>query len=138
MIMRKPKLRGHGFRPSQTYSPKEIADRLGSAETTVREWIRDGRLPAMTNGNPHLVLGCDVTAFIAGLRSQRPRLAVDEFRCMRCRGPRKAKGGLADFRVSAGQLGVLTAQCEDCGGPMSKGVAVRDLPKLRTIFDMGR
>jgi excisionase family DNA binding protein len=48
--MRKPKICGYGFRPSQTYSPKEIADRLGNAETTVREWIRDGKLPAMTNG----------------------------------------------------------------------------------------
>lgn len=27
---------------------------MGVAETTVRAWIRDGKLPAMTNGNPHL------------------------------------------------------------------------------------
>lgn len=135
--MRKPKLCGYGFRPSQTYSPKEIADRLGNAEATVREWIRDGKLPAMTNGNPHLVLGCDITAFFVEQRLKVPRLAVDEFRCMHCRGPRKAMGGLADFCVASGQLGTLTALCDVCGGSMSKGVAVRDLPRLRAIFDIG-
>lgn len=137
--MRKPKLRGYGFRPSQTYSPKEIADRLGNAETTVREWIRDGKLPAMTNGNPHLVLGCDITAFIAEIRGKRkPRLGVDEFRCMRCRDSRKALGGMADFSTKSDQVGTLAALCEVCGGPMSKGVAVRDLPRLSAIFDIGR
>lgn len=135
--MRKPKLCGYGFRPSQTYSPKEIAERLGNAETTVREWIRDGKLPAMTNGNPHLVLGCDLTAFFVELRGKRPHLDIDEFRCMHCRSPRKALGGLADFGVVSGQLGTLTALCDVCGGSMSKGVAVRDLPHLRAIFDIG-
>lgn len=54
--MRKPKLCGYGLRPSQTYSPKEIADRLGNAESTVREWIRDGKLPAMTSGKPDIFI----------------------------------------------------------------------------------
>jgi len=134
--MRKQKLFGYEFRPSQTYSPKEIAEKLGNAETTVREWIRDGKLPAMTNGNPHLVLGCDITAFFAEQKLKAPRHAVDEFPCMHCRGPRKALGGLADFRAGPGHLGTLTALCEVCGGSMSKGVAVRDLPHLRAIFDI--
>ncbi len=90
--MRKPKLRGYGFRPSQTYSPKEIADRLGNAETTVREWIRDGKLPAVTNGNPHLVLGCDITAFFSDQRLKAPKLAVDEFPLHALPRPQKGLG----------------------------------------------
>ena len=62
-MVRRPKLRGHGLRPAQSYSPQEIAKAAGIAETTVRAWIRDGKLPAMTNGNPHLVLGSDIQAF---------------------------------------------------------------------------
>lgn len=135
-MVRKLKLRGNGFRPSQTYSPKEIADKLGNSETTVREWIRAGKLPAMTEGNPHLVIGCDITAFLLSLRNKRPRLAPDEFKCMHCREPRKAYGSMADFTAATGQLGVLKALCEVCGGAMSKGVAVRNLPKLNTIFDL--
>lgn len=134
--MRKPKLRGYGFRPSQTYSLKQIADKLGKAETTVREWINDGKLPAMTNGNPHLVLGCDITTYFAEQRLKAPRLSIDEFRCMRCRNARKALGGMADFSAKTDQVGTLTALCELCGGSMSKGVALRDLPRLRAIFDI--
>lgn len=135
-MARKFKLRGYGFRPSQSYSPREIADRLGNAETTVREWIRDEKLPAMTSGNPHLVLGCDITAYLAERRNKKPSLAADEFRCMYCRTSRKALGEMADFTVGADHLGVLKALCEVCGGTMRKGVARRDLPHLRTLFDI--
>jgi excisionase family DNA binding protein len=134
-MARRFKLVGNGFRPSQSYSPKEIADKLGNAETTVREWIREGKLPAMTSGNPHLVLGCDITAFLACLRNKKPRLAADEFRCMHCRTSRKAFGGMADFAATSGHLGVLKAICEICEGTMSKGVAMSDLPRLKTLLD---
>jgi excisionase family DNA binding protein len=133
---RKPKLRGHGFRPSQNYSVQEIAEKLGMAETTVREWIRHEKLPAMTSGNPHLVLGADISAFLVSLRDKKQRLAPDEFKCMHCREPRKAYGGMADFTVTNGRLGALKALCEVCGGTVSRGVSVRGLSRLKAIFDI--
>jgi hypothetical protein len=133
---RKPKLRGHGFRPSQNYSVQEIAQKLEVAETTVRDWIRLEKLPAMTNRNPHLSLGADISAFLVTLRDKRQRLSVDDFFCMHCREPRKAYGGMADFTVTNGHLGALKALCEVCGGTMSRGVSVRALSRLKVIFDI--
>ena len=130
------KLRGNGLRPAQSYSPKEIAKALEVAETTVRDWIRDGKLPAMTNGNPHLVLGCDVTEFLKKKRQKRPPMAEDQFRCMRCKAPRLAFGGMADFTATSVHVGHLSALCDQCGTPMSKGAAIKDLPRLRAVFDL--
>lgn len=133
---RHPKLRGHGLRPAQSYSPKEIAIALDVAETTVRVWIRERKLPAMTKGNPHLVLGSDVVAFLEKKRNKKPPLTDDQFRCMCCRTARKALGGMADFKATSTHLGHLSALCEVCETTMSKGAAVRDLPRLRTVFDL--
>lgn len=133
---RHPKLRGHGLRPSQSYSPKEIARALDVEEATVRVWIREKRLPAMTNGNPHLVLGSDVVVFLEKKRAKKPRLAETQFRCMHCLAGRNALGGMADFKVVSIHLGVLTALCEACGTPMCRGAAVRDLPRLRSLFEL--
>ena len=133
---RHPKLRGHGLRPSQSYSPKEIAKAVGVAEATVGDWIREKRLPAMTNGNPHLVLGSDVVVFLEKKRTKNPPLAENQFRCMHCRTERTALGGMADFKVTSTHLGLLRALCDACGTPMSKGAAVRDLPRLRSLFDL--
>lgn len=133
---RHPNLRGHGLRLSQSYSPKEIAAALSVAETTVREWIRDDKLPAMTNGNPHLVLGSDLVVFLEKKRNKKPPLADDQFRCMRCRTARKALGGLADFKATSSHLGHLTALCEVCGATMCKGAGLKDLQRLRAVFDL--
>ena len=102
----------------------------------MRVWIRYGKLAAMTGGNPHLVLGCDITAFLHGLRKTPSRMAADEFRCMTCRAPRKPWGRLADLVLQGNKMGRLDALCESCGGPMSKGISLRNLPLLRTLIDI--
>src|SRR5690606_13421527 len=137
-MTRNLKLRGHGLRVTQSYSPKEIGKALGTAETTVRAWIRERKLPAMTSGNPHLVLGSDIVAFLEKKRQKNPPLADDAFRCMHCRTARKALGGMVDFKATSAHLGHLTALCEVCGTTMSKGVAVRDLPRLQELFELRR
>jgi hypothetical protein len=133
---RHPKLRGHSMRPAQSYSPKEISTALDVAETTVRSWIREGKLPAMTNGNPHLVLGSDLVVFLAKKRNKKPPLADDQFRCMRCRTARKALGGMADFKATSSHLGHLSALCEVCGTTMCKGAGLNNLKRLQTVFDL--
>lgn len=133
---RHPKLRGHGLRPTQSYSPKEVANALAVAETTVRIWIREGRLPAMTNGNPHLILGCDLLVFLEKKRNKKPPLADDQFRCMHCRTTRSALGRMVDFQVTSPRLCHLFALCEVCGTKMSKGSAMRKLDRLRAVFDL--
>ena len=111
---------------------------MGVAETTVRAWIRDGKLPAMTNGNPHLVLGSDAQAFFKTFRKPTDSMQEGQFRCMHCRVGRKPMGGMVDFHQRPGaQTGLLQALCEVCGGNMSCGVSVGDLPRLQTIYDLG-
>lgn len=142
-MVRHPKLRGHGLRPAQSYSPQEIARAVGVSDTTVRAWIRDGKLPAMTNGNPHLVLGSarlgsDAQAFFKSFRKPTESMQEGQFRCMHCRVGRKPLGGMVDFHQKPGaQTGLLQALCEACGSTMSRGVSIRDLPRLRTIYDFG-
>lgn len=137
-MVRHPKLRGHGLRPAQSYSPQEIARAVDVAETTVRAWIRDGKLPAMTNGHPHLVLGSDAHEFFKSLRKPTESMQEGQFRCMHCRVGRTPMGGMVDFHQRPGaQTGLLKALCEVCGGNMSRGVSVRDLPRLKTIYDLG-
>jgi hypothetical protein len=137
-MIRHPKLRGHGLRTAQSYSPQEIALAVGVVETTVRSWIRDGKLPAMTNGNPHLVLGSDAQAFFKALRKPTESMLKGQFRCMVCREARMPMGGMVDFHHKPGaHTGLLKALCEACGGNMSRGVSIRDLPRMQTIYDFG-
>ncbi len=133
---KKPKLRGHGLHTSQSDSPLEVGQAIDVAETTVRAWIRDGKLPALTSGNPHLVLRCDVVQFLSSLRTKKVKLSADEFRCMHCKCARKAWGGMADLVVQTAKLGRLHALCEGCCAPMSKGIALKDLPTLRKLIDI--
>lgn len=136
-MVRLPKLKGHSLRPAQSYSPQEIANAAGVAETTVRAWIRDGKLPAMTNGNPHLVLGSDIQAFFASLRKPKAPLMDDEFRCMHCKKGQKPMGGMVDFIHKPGsQTGRLEALCEVCGHKMCRGVSAGDFPRLSQIYDL--
>jgi excisionase family DNA binding protein len=137
-MIRHPKLRGHGLRPAQNYSPQEIARALGVAETTVRTWIRAGKLPALTNGNPQLVLGSDAQAFFKAFRKPTESMQEGQFRCMHCRVGRNPLGAMVDFCQKPGaQTGLLKALCEVCGSTMSRGVSIRDLPRLQTIYDFG-
>ena len=136
-MARHPKLRGHGLRPAQSYSPQEIARAVGVAEPTVRIWIREGKLPAMTNGNPHLVLGSDAHAFFKTLRKPAETMQEGQFRCMHCRVGRNPMGGMVDFHQKPGaKLGRMQALCEVCGGNMFRGVSVRELPTLKSIYDL--
>ena len=132
-MIRHPKLRGHGLRPAQSYLPQEIARAVDVSETTVRAWIRDGKLPAMTNGNPHLVLGSDAQAFFKTFRKPTATMQEGQFRCMHCRVGRKPLGGMVDLHQKPGaQTGLLQALCEVCGSTMS-----RDLPRPQKIYDFG-
>lgn len=133
---RLPKLHGLGLHPNQAYCPEEIAEAAGVEAATVRLWIRTGKLPAMTKGKPHLALGCDVVALFKSMRSAPTRMAKDEFRCMHCRTARRAWDRVADLFEQSRHLSRLEALCEVCGGTMSKGVSVRDLPVLRTLIDI--
>lgn len=135
--MRRPKLRGHGLRPAQSYSPQEIAKGTGFAETTVQRWIREGELAAMTGGNPHLVLGSDAIAYFQSMVTPPEPLQKDEFRCMHCKAARKPWGGIVDYIQKPGaKTGRLEALCDGCQNKMSRGISPRDLPHLMKVFEI--
>jgi len=132
----RPKLRGHGLHPAQSYTPAEIEKATGVPEATIRAWIRDGRLPAMTEGKPYLVLGRDVIAFFKSLRVPM-RLEPDELTCLHCKKASKAMGAMVDFIHEPGaNRARIEALCVTCEGNMSRGVAPGDLARLMTIFEV--
>jgi hypothetical protein len=136
-MMRLPKLRGNGLHPAQSYTSAELATATGVAETTVRLWIREKKLPALTRGRPHLVLGCDATAFFKSLRSPAQTLTKGEMRCMHCKTGRKPLGAMVDYIAAPrATLARIEGLCEVCDSKMSMGVSATDLPHLKTIFEV--
>lgn len=133
---RLPKLRGHGLHPAQSYTPAEIEKSAGVPETTVRAWIRDGKLPAMTKAKPYLVLGCDIVAFFKTLRAPI-KLEPDELICLHCKKGQRPWGGTVDYiREPGANKARLEGLCDTCEGKTSRGVAPVDLPRLMTIFEV--
>ena len=121
--------------PAQNYTPAEIASAAGVAETTVRIWIREKKLPALTKGKPYLVLGCDASAFFKSLRKPTKHLLDGELNCMHCKTGRKPLGAMVDFIHWPGRkLARLEGLCEVCESKMSRGVSFSDLARLSTIF----
>lgn len=102
------------------YTYDSAADLLGVSAQTVRLWRRSG-LQVLDSQKPHLILGFALKDFLSN-RSNRPkrRLARDQFLCMACNAPKRAFGGIADYRPYTPRRGRLEVLCEDCNGLCGK------------------
>jgi DNA-binding XRE family transcriptional regulator len=102
------------------YTYEQAADALGVSVQTVRLWRQSG-LPVLDSQKPHLILGFALKDFLNS-RSNKPerRLARDQFLCMTCKAPRRAYGGMADYRPYNEARGRLEALCEVCQGLCGK------------------
>lgn len=105
----------------RSYTVEEAAALLGVHRNAVRHWIRKAGLPAMTDRRPHLVRGTDLVAFLKGRReSKRQRCGPSEFFCLKCREPRRAAGGMVEYKPTTSLRGTLLGICPACEGLMRR------------------
>ncbi len=114
------KVSAHRVKIHRQYTYEQASDELGVSIQTVRGWRKAG-LHVLTGQKPHLILGMELKTFLKqrGQKAVR-KLALDEFLCMACKGPRTAYGGMADYVAVNAQRGRLEALCGDCETPCGK------------------
>ncbi len=79
----------------RSYNITEMASLLGVDRKTCQRWIRGGGLRVIEKSvNPLLVMGVDLYSFLK-VKRERKRflLSEDEFFCMKCHRPVKARTG---------------------------------------------
>ena len=115
----------------RSYTVDEAARALGLTKGTVRRWIRNGQLPALTDKRPHLIRGEDLKDFLKARKAPKAKCRPDELYCVKCRAPRIPKDRQVQISASNNTSGNLHGLCPVCGTRMHKHVSLARLPELR-------
>jgi hypothetical protein len=100
---------------------------LEAHKNTVRAWLRDGLMP-IDQRRPVLIQGGQLASYVDARRKRRRQpCRPGEFYCFRCRMPKAAAAGTADYLPVTPSSGNLMARCSDCGTRMYRRVALRKL-----------
>jgi len=115
----------------RSYTVEEIATLFGVHKNTVRQWIKTG-LPVLDDKRPSLVFGQDLATYLSRRRAGNKRICrAGQLYCVRCRAPKAAAGGMADYVPDTAKVGVLKALCVDCHSIMNRKVSVEELEEIR-------
>ncbi|MFA5095686.1 MAG: hypothetical protein WC447_03455 [Candidatus Paceibacterota bacterium] len=114
-----------------SYSPSEIAKLFGIDRKTVSRWIKEG-LKVIEGGTRPLVMGEDLKVFITNKQTKRrPKLAQNEYFCMKCHKPVKARPGSEQTIKTGKKIGKgdweqinKIGNCEHCGTKLNKFIRV--------------
>jgi excisionase family DNA binding protein len=125
----------------RNYTVEEIAILFGIHKNTVREWIKSG-LAHIDDRRPMLILGQDLASFLLARRTRNKRTCQPgEMYCVRCRAPKMAAGGMADYLPDTDKVGALKAICPDCDCMMNRRVSrakmAQGCGKLEITFPLG-
>jgi excisionase family DNA binding protein len=134
--MRRHGGRRGGVKRYRSYTIEDAARATGMAKGTVLRWIKSGKLPALMDQRPFLILGEDLQAFLKARKTPKQKCGLDECYCFRCRSVQKMAGGMAEVTIHTPKTGNLHALCETCGGSMHKCLSLKRLPDLRAILDV--
>lgn len=118
------------------YTVDEASRALGRSKGTIRRWIKTDGLPAITDHMPHLILGRDLADYLQSQTAPRFKLQRDEWFCLKCKVPRRAALGMADFVPRTSTVGSLSALCETCSRMMFKAIATSRLPAFELVLDI--
>jgi hypothetical protein len=114
----------------RSYTVGEVARMLEAHKNTVRAWLRDGLTP-IDQRRPVLIQGRQLASYVDARRKRRRQpCRPGELYCFRCRVPKAAAAGTADYLPVTPSSGNLMARCSDCGTRMYRRVALR---KLRAV-----
>jgi AraC-like DNA-binding protein len=111
----------------RSYTVEEVARLFGAHKNTVRNWLKEG-LPKVDDRRPILVLGRQLVTFVhERRRHRRQRCAAGELFCFKCRKPRRALAGTAEYLPLSPGSGNLRAVCIQCGTRLYRRVSLRRL-----------
>ena len=118
------------------YSVQEIAELFGLHKNAVLRWLREG-LTVDRQQRPFLIRGDDLARFLTARQTARRRKCAEtEFFCFKCHVPRPAFLGIADIVMESPTRMRVTALCAICSTPVNKMQAPRNLPKIRSNFEI--
>jgi excisionase family DNA binding protein len=120
-----------------SYTVEEAARTLNLHRNTVRNWVRQGGLSAMTESRPHLILGAELVKFVKAKRlAQKRRCDRGELYCLKCRAARKPVPELFEHRPMASGRTRIIGICSTCETLMHRFVAKRILEASLKEFDV--
>jgi hypothetical protein len=117
----------------KNYSVEEVAENQRVAKGTVRRWLKTG-LPSLTEKRPCLILGGDLVDFLKGQKKPKQTCKPEECYCFKCKAPRKAAFGEAEYQPITLTNGQLIALCGECTTLMHKRVSLATLDALDGIL----
>ncbi|MES3032011.1 MAG: hypothetical protein V4699_02080, partial [Patescibacteria group bacterium] len=99
-----------------TYTIKELSNELGVNEKTCLRWIANGLKIIAGSKKPILIMGYDAKKFLRNKDSKKKvKLKRNEFYCLPCRAPRRAKRGSIK-KLKNKKTGI----CHVCNGKMCR------------------
>ncbi|WP_427452254.1 helix-turn-helix domain-containing protein [Litorimonas sp. WD9-15] len=125
-----------GISKNLTYTILEIQEIRGTSPQTVRRWMKEEGLPAMTSQRPFLIHGADLIDFLNGKsnRGKNPH-AIGELSCFKCGKRGRPLGDMADL-VREGSRRRLKALCGECERPVSLMIGAAKLAQYREVLDI--
>jgi len=103
------------IRRHRSYTVEETARCLGLHKNTVRNWVKSGALPALTEARPHLLLGLDLQDYLRKRKeAARTRLRLGQMYCLGCKAARFPAEGMVEDIGGAGALN-LRGICPEIG-----------------------
>lgn len=117
----------------ESYTVEEAARNQGVAKGTVRRWLKNG-LPSLDEKKPCLIIGGDLVDFLKTRKKPKQPCKPEECYCFKCRSPRNAAFGEADFKLLTLTKGLLIALCGECTTLMHKSVSLTKLEALKGIL----
>lgn len=118
-----------------SYTVDEAARAVGAARGTVRRWLDNG-LPAIRDRKPFLILGDDLSAYMAGRAQPKQACPPGTCYCVKCREARRPDGNMAEFIAINAHSGNLRALCPDCGSLMHRRTSYDQLATIRAFLDV--
>lgn len=120
-----------------SYTFDEAARALGVHRNTIRHWVKNCGLSAMTEMRPYLILGADLVAFLKARRqSNKRKCGPGELYCLRCRAPRTPVPGLLEYRPATATRGAIVGICSTCETVLHRFVSNRRAASVVAEFSV--
>jgi len=120
-----------------SYTFDEVARMLGVHRNTVRHWVKDGGLHALTETRPFLILGAELVAFLRQRwQSRKRKCGAGELYCLKCRAPRKPVPDLIEFRRMSETRAAIVGICSACETLMHRFISSRRAASVAAEFNV--
>ncbi len=123
-----------GFSKHLNYRVDEASRILGCSKATIRNWIKSGKLEAMTERKPFLLRGDAIIHFLHACKQPSTKCALDECYCVKCRGPRHLHSARRLITISKGGRPQLRGDCEVCGTTLLKPIKRSETSALAALL----